>query len=546
PTGLAAARGLGSGGSGPRRRRLLLGGGLRGRFGRIARSPVGTARLRSLLRPIRCIRGRRRRTRRSRSGAAAQDELAGAAPARGLGPGSTAQCETARGGRARGGGPGLRGGCRGRGIGAGLRHVLDRAGAGGPGFGCRGLVSGIGIRGGTGVGGGAGVRGGTRLGHVGRRGRVGARGRALGPARGHHGLTGRPNSRSPGVLGKDLQAHGPQPIACPTPALPALRGNGLHTSAQTRILGGMRAIQITAHGGPEVLTPVDLDIPEPGPGEVLIRTAAIGVNYIDTYFREGVYSSDLPFVPGSEGVGVVEAVGSGTPDLVPGDRVAWCQAPGSYAQYVVAPAPALVTVPDGVDDRVAASMLLQGRTAHYLITAGAGGVGQLLIQLAVARGYRVITTTSTEEKAARCRELGAHHVLFYAEATAERIRELSDGGVAVVFDGVGADTFDTSLASLRPRGMLVLFGAASGPVPAVEPQRRNSAGSLFLTRPTRAHYIATTEEYRARAAEVMEGLLDGSRRLSVGATFGLSEAAEAQRSLQSRQTTGSVVLGPSR
>src|SRR5699024_5810367 len=152
----------------------------------------------------------------------------------------------------------------------------------------------------------------------------------------------------------------------------------------------------------------------------------------------------------------------------------------------------------------------------------------------------------TEEKAARCRELGAHHVLFYAEATAERIRELSDGGVAVVFDGVGADTFDTSLASLRPRGMLVLFGAASGPVPAVDPQRLNSAGSVFLTRPTLAHYIATTEEYRARAAEVMEGLLDGSLRLSVGATVGADDAAEAPRSRQSRQTTGSVVLDPAR
>lgn len=322
----------------------------------------------------------------------------------------------------------------------------------------------------------------------------------------------------------------------------------------------MRAIQITEHGGPDVLTPVELDVPVPGPGEVLVRTGAVGVNYIDTYFREGVYARELPFVPGSEGAGVVEAVGVDSPDLVAGDRVAWCQVPGSYAQYVVAPAEALVAVPEGVDDDVAASMLLQGLTAHYLITdthraaegdwvlitAGAGGVGQLLIQLAVSRGFRVITTTSTEEKAALCRELGADHVLLYDEASPDRVRELSSGGVAVAFDGVGRDTFDDSLASLARRGSLVLFGAASGPVPPVDPQRLNAAGSVFLTRPTLADFIATTEEYRARASEVLEGIVDGSLRLSVGATFGLSEAAEAHRSLQSRRTTGSIVLDPGR
>lgn len=322
----------------------------------------------------------------------------------------------------------------------------------------------------------------------------------------------------------------------------------------------MRAIQITEHGGPDVLTPVDMDVPEPGPGEVLIRTSAVGVNYIDTYLREGIYPRDLPFVPGSEGAGIVEAVGVGSPDLVVGDRVAWCQVPGSYAQYVLAPTEALVAVPEGVDDDVAASMLLQGLTAHYLITdthraaegdwilitAGAGGVGQLLIQLAVSRGFRVITTTSTEEKATLCRELGADHVLLYAEATPDRVREISDGGVAVVFDGVGRDTFDDSLASLARRGSLVLFGAASGPVPPVDPQRLNAAGSVFLTRPTLADFIATTGEYRARASEVLEGIVDGSLRLSVGATFALSHAAEAHRALQSRGTTGSIVLDPLR
>lgn len=322
----------------------------------------------------------------------------------------------------------------------------------------------------------------------------------------------------------------------------------------------MRAVRISEHGGPDVLESVEVDSPTPGPGEVLVRTTSIGVNYIDTYFREGVYQTALPYIPGSEGAGVVDALGVGTPDLVTGDRVAWCQAPGSYAQYVVAPAESLVTVPDGVSDSVAASMLLQGLTAHYLITdthrahggdtvlitAGAGGVGQLLIQMAVARGYRVITTTSTESKAQICRELGAHQVLLYPEATPERVRELSGGGVEVVFDGVGRDTFDTSLASLERRGTLVLFGAASGPVPPVDPQRLNAAGSVFLTRPKLGDFIATTEEYRDRAAEVMEGLVDGSLVLDVGATFGLTDAAQAHRALQSRRTTGSITLDPSR
>lgn len=322
----------------------------------------------------------------------------------------------------------------------------------------------------------------------------------------------------------------------------------------------MRAIRISQHGGPDVLETVELDTPSPGVGEVLIRATTVGVNYIDTYLRQGTYPRDLPFIPGSEGSGVIEQIGEDTRDLLPGDRVAWCQVPGSYAEYVVAPAEALIAVPDEISDEVAASMLLQGLTAHYLvtdthrahggdtvlITAGAGGVGQLLIQLAVTHGFRVITTTSTEEKAEVCRSLGAHHVLQYADATPERVRELSDGGVATVFDGVGLDTFDSSLASLARRGSLVLFGAASGPVPPVDPQRLNAAGSVFLTRPTLADFIAENREYRERAAEVMEGIVDGSLRLSVGATFGLSEAAEAHRALESRETTGSVTLDPAR
>ena len=322
----------------------------------------------------------------------------------------------------------------------------------------------------------------------------------------------------------------------------------------------MRAIEISRHGGPEVLVPVETTAPTPGPGEVLVRTGAVGVNYIDTYFREGIYGSELPFIPGSEGAGVVEQVGEEVSDLAVGDRVAWCQVPGSYATQVVAPAEALVGVPDGVDDHVAASMLLQGLTAHYLITdthratpgdsvvitAGAGGVGQLLIQMAVARGYRVITTTSTEEKADLCRRLGAHDVLLYPQYTAESVRELSDGGVAAVFGGVRRDAFDTSRASLTVRGTLVLFGAASGPVRPVDPQELNAAGSVFLTRPKLGDFIATTEEFRSRADEVLTGVLDGSLRVEVGATFGLSEAERAHRALQSRQTTGSVTLDPAR
>ena len=326
----------------------------------------------------------------------------------------------------------------------------------------------------------------------------------------------------------------------------------------------MRRILIDRHGGPEVLRPEEAEAPTPGPGEALVRVAAVGVNFIDTYQREGVYPMDLPYVPGSEGAGTIADLGPDTGDgagrFRVGDRVVWCQVPGSYAEYVVAPVDTLVAVPDGIDDRVAASMLLQGITAQYLltecghtapgdtvlVTAGAGGVGQILIQMAVARGLTVVTTTSTEEKAALCRDLGAHHVLLYPEATPERIRELSDGGVAAVFDGVGRATFDTGLDSLRPRGYMVLFGAASGPVPPVDPQRLNAAGSVFLTRPSLAAYVATDDEFRRRADEVLGALADGTVRLSVGEVVPLSEAGNAHRMLESRATTGSVVLDPTR
>ena len=320
----------------------------------------------------------------------------------------------------------------------------------------------------------------------------------------------------------------------------------------------MRHIQVNRHGGPEVLELVEGSDPVPGPGQVLIRPQMIGVNYIDTYLRQGLYPSELPHTPGSEGVGVVESCGPGEHRWRVGDRVAWCQVPGSYAELLCAPDEALVSVPEEMDSAVAASALLQGLTAHYLvndchralpgdtvlITAGAGGVGQLLIQMAVARGLHVITTTSTPAKAEICRRLGAHHVLDYDRAEPGLIRDLSGGGVATVFDGVGRDTFDAGLASLRHRGHMVLFGAASGPVPPVDPQRLNSGGSLFLTRPTLAHYISTETEFRERASHVLGALADGSLTLTVGGVFGLSEAPRAHQELQSRRTTGSIVLDP--
>lgn len=321
----------------------------------------------------------------------------------------------------------------------------------------------------------------------------------------------------------------------------------------------MRAIQVTAIGGPEVLVPTELPDPVPGPGQLLVRVAASGVNYIDTYQRSGGYPMSLPFVPGSEGAGVVEAVGPGAdPDLT-GTRVAWATAPGSYAELAVVDAATAIPVPDGVTDPEAASVLLQGMTAHYLVTstypvqrgdtvlvhAGAGGTGLVLTQLAVARGARVITTVSNAAKEELSRAAGATEVLGYGDDLAERVRELTEGdGVAAVYDGVGASTFDASLAALRVRGTLALFGAASGPVPPVDPQRLNGAGSVFLTRPTLAHHVRSPEQLHWRAGEVLAAVLDGSLRLRVGARYPLAEAHRAHTELQSRATTGSLVLLP--
>lgn len=321
----------------------------------------------------------------------------------------------------------------------------------------------------------------------------------------------------------------------------------------------MQAIVITANGGPEVLVPAERPAPTAADGQLLVEVAASGVNYIDTYFRTGAYPVELPYVPGQEGVGHVRAVGPGVDEFSIGDRVAWCACPGSYAEQVVVPASVAVAVPEGVPDAEAASTLLQGMTAHYLMTstyrvepgdtvlvhAGAGGVGLLLTQLARNAGATVITTVSTDAKDELSRTAGATHVLRYTEDIASRVREITGGqGVAAVYDGVGAGTFDASLAALRIRGTLALFGAASGPVPPVDPQRLNSAGSVFLTRPTLVHYLRNREELLWRAGAVFGAMAEGSLHVRVGGTYALADAAQAHRDLQSRATTGSLVLIP--
>lgn len=307
------------------------------------------------------------------------------------------------------------------------------------------------------------------------------------------------------------------------------------------------------------MTVVDLPVPTPGAGQILVRTDAIGINYIDTYFRSGLYPRALPYVPGDEGSGVIDQIGSDVTDFAPGDRVAWAAAPGSYAEYVLVDASSAISVPDGVPADQAASALLQGMTAHYLIEstypaqrgdtvlvhAGAGGVGLLLTQLAVAKGVNVITTVSTDAKAELSKRTGAAHVLRYDDDIAARVRDITDGeGVHAVYDGVGADTFEASLASLRIRGTLALFGAASGPVPPLDPQRLNGAGSLFLTRPTLAHHIRDRAELEWRAGDVFAAMASGTLTVQVGARYALEDAAQAHIDLESRKTTGSIVLVP--
>ena len=328
----------------------------------------------------------------------------------------------------------------------------------------------------------------------------------------------------------------------------------------------MHAVEFAQTGGPEVLDYVDKPQPTPAADQVLIRAHAIGVNYIDTYFRSGIYPAAMPFVPGAEVAGTVCAVGAEVNGLRVGDRVATAAAAGAYAQYCVAPGWLTTRLPDAVDTDVAAAALLKGLTAHYLLTsvypvrtgdavlvhAGAGGVGLILTQWAASLGARVFTTVSNRHKAELSRAAGAAEVLDYPDAGdagsaafGARIRELTDGaGVAAVYDGVGAATFDASLASLAVRGMLVLFGAASGPVPPVDPQRLNAAGSVYLTRPNLAHFTRTASEFSWRAGALLDAVAAGSVAVTVSGRYPLAAAAQAHRDLQGRRTTGSIVLVP--
>jgi NADPH:quinone reductase len=328
------------------------------------------------------------------------------------------------------------------------------------------------------------------------------------------------------------------------------------------MMDGVYAIEVAETGGPEVLSYVERPEPAPGPGEVLIKAEAIGVNFIDTYFRSGLYPRDLPFVVGSEVCGTVAAVGDDVAALAVGDRVVTANAIGAYADLCIAPADFVAYVPEGVAPDAIASALLKGMTAHYLIKstypvqpndtvlvhAGAGGVGLILTQWATSIGTRVITTASTPEKAELSRQAGAIEVLEYPEDPTEfgdKIRDLTGGaGVAAVYDGVGASTFDASLDSLAVRGTLALFGAASGPVPPVDPQRLNAAGSVYLTRPFRTHFVRSRHEFAWRTDELLASIGDGTISVTVSARYPLADAADAHRDLQARKTTGSVVLTP--
>jgi NADPH2:quinone reductase len=324
----------------------------------------------------------------------------------------------------------------------------------------------------------------------------------------------------------------------------------------------MRAIQIDHTGGPDVLELRDVPTPTPAAGQALVRIEASGVNFIDTYYREGRYPSPLPFIPGQEAAGTVEALGPEIPGqpnpFKVGDRVAWCSVPGTYAEYALAPTARLVRVPDGVTSQQAAASLLQGMTAHYLafslypiqsadpvlIHAGAGGVGLLLIQIAKRLGARVLTTVSTDEKAALAREAGADDVILYTrEDFPTRVRELTGGnGLPVVYDSVGKTTFEGSLSCLRPRGLLALFGGSSGAVPPFDLIKLATMGSLYVTRPVLKDYSATRKELDWRSGDIFGWIADGSLKLRLEHTYPLAEAAQAHRDLEGRKTTGKILL----
>jgi NADPH2:quinone reductase len=320
----------------------------------------------------------------------------------------------------------------------------------------------------------------------------------------------------------------------------------------------MRAIRVHQPGGPEVMKLEDLPAPTPGPGQAVVAIEAAGVNFIDVYFRTGLYPAAMPFGLGLEAAGTVTAIGDGVDSVHVGDRVAYTGQPGSYAEQNVVAADSLVALPDDLSARDSAAAMLQGMTAHYLavstyplqrgdtclIHAAAGGVGLLLCQIAKLRGATVIGTTSTDEKAALARQAGADHVILYTQQDfVAEVKRLTDNrGVDVVYDGVGATTFDKGLDCLRPRGTMALFGAASGPVPPVDLTTVMLKGSLFVTRPSLIHYLATRAELLARAGDVLGWIRDGALKLRIEHVFPLAEAAAAHRALEGRQTTGKIIL----
>jgi NADPH:quinone reductase len=323
----------------------------------------------------------------------------------------------------------------------------------------------------------------------------------------------------------------------------------------------MRAIQVKEPGGPEKMELAEVATPEPGARQALVRIAASGVNFIDVYFRTGLYKADLPMYLGAEGAGTVEAVGADVTEVMPGDRVAYAMARGSYAEYAVVPAAQLVKLPGAVDFPTAAAAMLQGMTAHYLthstfplksgdtclVHAAAGGAGGLIVQMARMLGARVLGTVSTPAKARVARESGADETILYTQQDFEtEVKRLTNGrGVDVVYDSVGQTTFDKSLNSLRPRGTLALFGQSSGPVPPFDPNTLNGRGSLFLTRPGLGHYLLTRDELVWRAGDVLQWVAAGKLKLRIDRTYPLAEAAAAHRALEGRHTTGKLLLAVS-
>jgi NADPH2:quinone reductase len=322
----------------------------------------------------------------------------------------------------------------------------------------------------------------------------------------------------------------------------------------------MRAVRVYKFGGPDVLTNDEIEVPEPKPGEARIKIEASGLNFIDIYQRTGLYPLKTPFTLGMEGAGVVDAIGEGVTEVSKGDRVAYSMVPGSYAEYAVVPAWRLAPLPPNIDAKAAATLMLQGMTAHYLthstfalkkgetalVHAAAGGVGLLLIQIAKNLGATIIGTAGTEAKADLAKQAGADHVILYTQADfLSEVKRLTGGrGVHVVYDSVGATTFDKSLDCLRPRGYLVLFGQSSGPVPPFDPGKLAAKGSLFLTRPSLAHYTADRDELLERAGELFNWTASGKLKLRIERTFPLADAAEAHRQLEGRNTTGKVILLP--